>query len=111
MPTYDYECAACGHRFDELQSFSAPPLKTCPRCGQDTLVRLFGGGAAVIFKGSGFYETDYRRAGQKPSAKESSATGQGAQGESSGGASSETGARSAPAGSSGSGSGGTSSRQ
>jgi putative FmdB family regulatory protein len=65
MPTYDYECAACGYRFDELQRFSDPPLTKCPKCQKDELVRLFGGGGAVIFKGSGFYETDYRRSGQK----------------------------------------------
>ena len=64
MPTYDYCCAACGHRFDELQSFSEPPLTKCPRCRKNKLQRLFGGGGAILFKGSGFYETDYRRAGQ-----------------------------------------------
>src|SRR5215469_12198924 len=63
MPTYDYECRACGHRFDELQSFSEPPLTKCPACKKNKLERLFGGGGAIIFKGSGFYETDYRRAG------------------------------------------------
>src|SRR5437870_10922023 len=63
MPTYDYECKACGHTFDELQSFSEPPLTKCPACRKNKLERLFGGGGAIIFKGSGFYETDYRRAG------------------------------------------------
>src|SRR3954469_19573284 len=63
MPTYDYKCTACGHTFDELQSFSAPPLTRCPACKKKKLERLFGGGGAIIFKGSGFYETDYRRAG------------------------------------------------
>src|SRR5439155_11648340 len=62
MPTYDYRCQACGHTFDELQSFSEPPLTKCPRCKKNKLERLFGGGGAIIFKGSGFYETDYRRA-------------------------------------------------
>jgi putative FmdB family regulatory protein len=64
MPTYDYECTACGHRFDELQSFSEPPLTKCPKCKKNKLTRLFGGGGAIIFKGGGFYETDYRRAGE-----------------------------------------------
>jgi putative FmdB family regulatory protein len=64
MPTYDYECSACGHRFDELQSFSEPPLTKCPECKKNKLARLFGGGGAIIFKGGGFYETDYRRAGE-----------------------------------------------
>ena len=63
MPTYDYECKACGHAFEELQSFSAPLLTKCPKCKKNKLERLFGGGGAIIFKGSGFYETDYRRAG------------------------------------------------
>src|SRR5437660_456039 len=65
MPTYDYRCNACGHTFDELQSFSEPPLTKCPKCKKNKLERLFGGGGAIIFKGSGFYETDYRRAGEK----------------------------------------------
>jgi putative FmdB family regulatory protein len=64
MPTYDYKCNACGHVFDELQSFSEPPLTKCPKCKKNKLERLFGGGGAIIFKGGGFYETDYRRAGE-----------------------------------------------
>ena len=65
MPTYDYRCNACGHTFEELQSFSAPLLTKCPACKKNKLERLFGGGGAIIFKGSGFYETDYRRPGEK----------------------------------------------
>lgn len=68
MPTYDYRCTACGHTFDELQTFSEPPLTKCPKCKKNKLERLFGGGGAIIFKGGGFYETDYRRAGEKPEA-------------------------------------------
>lgn len=60
MPTYDYVCNACGHRFEEFQSISADPLKKCPQCNKRQLERLIGTGAGVIFKGSGFYETDYR---------------------------------------------------
>jgi len=71
MPTYDYECKACGHAFEELQSFSEPPLTKCPKCRKNKLERLFGGGGAIIFKGSGFYETDYRRAGDAKSNGES----------------------------------------
>jgi putative FmdB family regulatory protein len=67
MPTYDYECKACGHTFDELQSFSDSPLTKCPACKKNKLERLFGGGGAIIFKGSGFYETDYRRPPEKSS--------------------------------------------
>lgn len=60
MPTYEYECGACGHRFDEFQQISDPLLKTCPACKKRKLQRLMGAGGAVIFKGSGFYQTDYR---------------------------------------------------
>ncbi len=61
MPTYSYVCDACGHRFDELHSMTADALTTCPECGQDKLRRLISGGAGLIFKGSGFYITDYAR--------------------------------------------------
>jgi putative FmdB family regulatory protein len=60
MPTYEYECEGCGHRFEEFQQISDAPLKSCPKCGKRRLRRLIGAGGAVIFKGSGFYETDYR---------------------------------------------------
>ena len=60
MPTYDYRCENCGHEFEILQNMSAERLKTCPECSQDTLKRLLGTGAGLLFKGSGFYETDYR---------------------------------------------------
>lgn len=72
MPTYDYRCESCGHTFEEMQSFSAEPLKTCPECKKDTLRRLFGTGAAILFKGSGFYETDYRSESYKSGAKKES---------------------------------------
>ena len=72
MPTYDYVCDGCGHAFDELQSFSAPILTTCPKCGEEKLRRLFGTGAAILFKGSGFYETDYRSDSYKQSVKSDS---------------------------------------
>ncbi len=60
MPTYDYKCDACEHVFELLQSFSEAKKKKCPECGKLKLRRLFGAGGAVMFKGSGFYETDYR---------------------------------------------------
>jgi len=63
MPTYDYVCDACEHAFEEFQSMSAKQLKKCPECGKNKLRRLIGTGAGVIFKGSGFYETDYRSDG------------------------------------------------
>ena len=61
MPTYQYECGACGHSFEILQSMSEAKLRKCPRCKKLKLHRLIGTGAGVIFKGSGFYETDYKR--------------------------------------------------
>jgi len=63
MPTYEYKCAACGHLFEELQSMKADPLKDCPACGKPALKRLMTGGSGMIFKGSGFYLTDYRKSG------------------------------------------------
>lgn len=61
MPTYDYRCDGCGHTLDAFQSITEEALKTCPECGEDKLRRLIGAGAGIIFKGSGFYETDYKR--------------------------------------------------
>ena len=69
MPTYEYLCSACGHRFDELQSFSEAALKKCPACKKKKLQRLIGAGAAIIFKGAGFYQTDYRSESYKNAAK------------------------------------------
>jgi putative FmdB family regulatory protein len=65
VPTYDYACRACDHAFEHFQSISDKLLRTCPECGKRTLDRLFGTGIGVVFKGSGFYETDYKRAGEK----------------------------------------------
>ena len=61
MPTYEYECQACGHAFEELQSMTDPKLTKCPRCHKKKLTRLIGSGSGMIFKGSGFYETDYKK--------------------------------------------------
>jgi putative FmdB family regulatory protein len=69
MPTYEYFCDACEHRFDEFQSINDKPLKKCPKCGRPKLRRIFGAGAAIIFKGSGFYQTDYRSESYKAAAK------------------------------------------
>ncbi len=69
MPTYDYRCKACEHEFELFQSMSAGTKRKCPECGKNTLERLIGTGAAVIFKGSGFYETDYRSKSYKDGAK------------------------------------------
>src|SRR5262245_39546076 len=69
MPTYEYECDGCQHAFEEFQSILAETLKVCPKCGQPKLRRLFGVGSAVVFKGSGFYQTDYRSASYQAAAK------------------------------------------
>jgi len=61
MPTYDYRCDACGHEMAVFQGIKEDRLKKCPECGDDKLRRLIGAGAGIIFKGSGFYETDYKR--------------------------------------------------
>lgn len=74
MPTYDYRCTACGHTFEMFQKITAPPLEECPRC-KGAVERLLGTGAAVIFKGSGFYATDYRSDDYKKKAKEESGAG------------------------------------
>ena len=76
MPTYDYVCDACGHAFEEWQSFTAEKLTKCPSCKKKKLTRLFGSGAAIVFKGSGFYDTDYRQADakKKEDAKKPAAT-------------------------------------
>lgn len=60
MPTYDYQCSGCDHEFELFQSITEPPRRKCPACGAMKLKRLIGPGAAVVFKGSGFYQTDYR---------------------------------------------------
>lgn len=75
MPTYEYKCAACGHRFDRFQSITAAPLKQCPACGKNKAQRLIGTGAGIIFKGSGFYITDYRSDSYKEKAKAESGSG------------------------------------
>lgn len=75
MPTYEYQCSACGHRFEKFQSITAAPVKKCPECGKSKVQRLIGTGAGLIFKGSGFYITDYRSEGYKNSAKADSGSG------------------------------------
>ncbi|MDE0397630.1 MAG: zinc ribbon domain-containing protein [Candidatus Poribacteria bacterium] len=68
MPTYDYKCLACDVRFEKFQGITAPAIEECPECG-GKVKRLIGAGAGLIFKGSGFYTTDYRSDGYKESAK------------------------------------------
>ena len=68
MPTYDYVCDACQHQFEAFQSIKAEPMQKCPECGRKKLRRLIGPGAAIVFKGSGFYQTDYRSESYKKGA-------------------------------------------
>jgi len=68
VPTYEYECRQCGHRFEKFQSMKDQPLQTCEKCGGE-LRRLIGTGAGILFKGSGFYQTDYRSDSYRKKAK------------------------------------------
>jgi putative FmdB family regulatory protein len=81
MPTYDYRCDACSHEYEIFESITAEPQTKCPKCKKKKLRRLFGAGAGLLFKGSGFYQTDYRSesyskaaAADKPSDSSSSKT-------------------------------------
>ena len=69
MPTYEYRCENCGHEFEKFQSIIAKSLRRCPVCSKSTVKRLIGAGAGIIFKGSGFYQTDYRTESYKKSQK------------------------------------------
>jgi putative FmdB family regulatory protein len=62
MPTYEYRCKSCGYEFEEVQSMKADALKICPQCKKPDLKRLFSSGTGLVFKGSGFYLTDYKKA-------------------------------------------------
>lgn len=68
MPTYEYLCEACDHRFELFQSITADPIRVCPQCKRRKVRRLIGPGAAILFKGSGFYQTDYRSEAYKKAA-------------------------------------------
>ena len=69
MPTYDYACDACQHEFEVFEPITAQPQKKCPKCKKNKLRRLFGAGGGLIFKGSGFYQTDYRPESYKKAAE------------------------------------------
>ena len=93
MPTYDYVCDGCGHAFELFQSMTDSVKKTCPECGKKKLRRLIGAGGAIVFKGSGFYKTDYRSESYKKGAAADS------------GGSSDGGSKKSDSGKSGSGGG------
>ena len=71
MPTYEYKCSNCGNEFEIIQSMKDEPLKKCPKCGKNKLRKIISGGVGVIFKGSGFYQTDYVNKKSKLAAKKS----------------------------------------
>ncbi len=104
MPTYEYYCEKCGHQFDKFQSISAEPLSVCPqdlcgmkRWGKGTVKRAISGGAGLIFKGSGFYITDYRSEKYKEAAKKEAGAASSTSGKSTGAKPSGTGSTSKPA--------------
>jgi putative FmdB family regulatory protein len=90
MPTYDYHCDACEHEFELFQSIKEDAKKKCPECGKSKLRRLFGTGAAIMFKGSGFYITDYRSDSYTKAAKADSQGSAGASSESKAGGESKS---------------------
>ena len=75
MPTYDYRCEACGHTFERFQPITAPAIRKCPICKKLKVHRLVGAGAGVIFRGSGFYQTDYRSKSYREAAKKDNGAG------------------------------------
>lgn len=81
MPTYEYKCLSCSHKFEVFQSMTAPPLDVCPECG-GKVKRLIGTGAGPIFKGNGFYQTDYKNS-SKPNPNDSKKSEKKSSGESS----------------------------
>ncbi len=103
MPSYDYECKACGHAFEAFQTMSEEPLVECPSCNQETLRRLIGGGMGIIFKGSGFYVNDSRSS--KSSAGSNSNNGTADRSDSKTGESTSSGSDSSTGGSGGDASG------
>jgi len=93
MPTYDYVCDGCGHAFELFQSMTDSVKKTCPKCGKKKLRRLIGAGGAIVFKGSGFYKTDYRSDSYKKGAAAESGSSGKSEGGKSDGAKSDSGGK------------------
>ena len=90
MPTYDYICDGCGHEFEAFESIKADPQKHCSKCDTDQLRRKIGGGGAILFKGSGFYITDYRSDSYTKAAKSDSGSSSSGSSSSGGGSSSSS---------------------
>jgi putative FmdB family regulatory protein len=84
MPTYDYQCKQCDHRWELFQSIKDKPIRKCPVCGKLKAQRMIGPGAGIIFRGSGFYQTDYRSESYKKAAKADSEKSSGGNGKSEG---------------------------
>jgi putative FmdB family regulatory protein len=82
MPTYEYACPKCGHQFEQFQSMSDAPLRKCPKCKKLGVKRLIGRGAGLIFKGTGFYITDYKNKSGSPASKEGGGGAKAASGDS-----------------------------
>jgi putative FmdB family regulatory protein len=91
MPTYEYKCTNCSHHFEQFQSMKDAALRKCPKCAKNALERLIGTGAAVLFKGSGFYQTDYRSESYKAAHKAETSAANPKSAESSGGGGSGNG--------------------
>ncbi|MCF6157932.1 MAG: zinc ribbon domain-containing protein [wastewater metagenome] len=72
MPTYDYRCCECDHTFEVFQHITEKPIERCPACGEQKVEKVIGAGSCIIFKGSGFYQTDYRSEEYKSKAKKES---------------------------------------
>lgn len=96
MPTYDYSCPDCEHKFQRFQSMSADPVKLCPQCNKENVKRLIGTGGGLIFKGSGFYITDYRSSSYSEGKKSEGGSGAGESSASGSGSSNSAGSTSAP---------------
>jgi putative FmdB family regulatory protein len=74
MPTYDYACKECGHQFEAFQAMKDSLLTECPSCGTEALQRMIGAGAGLLFKGSGYYQTDYKKSSSSPTSSSGSTT-------------------------------------
>ena len=80
MPTYEYRCRACGARFERFQKMTADPVSVCPDCGEEEVERLISPGGGLVFKGSGFYATDYREPPKKAAGEKEGDAGSGGEG-------------------------------